>query len=355
MATLRDVAKRAGVSLSTASRALNGTPGRPDARRTRERVLAAVRDLDYIPNDAAQRLGRNGKLEGVQGGEIGVILGNVSYKFADPFWSAVLEGVDREATRNNYHIRFTFTLDDLLHERQVALLDRTHIDGLILIGGHDSLAAIDRAARWLQSPESQARTVIIEGGDERFMRARPLVYDVVTFEKRYPVAHIVEHLAQLGRRHLAFIGPGSQIDERGAAFLQSLAANELPFDPGLYVACPWATEQVYDLARDLLMRGRPIDAVVCGCDAFAVSTMRAARDLGLRLPEDLAITGFDDISFAKDTHPPLTTVRVDKEMVGVVATQRLLERLRQPQLPRIVQMVPSVFVARESCGEASHR
>jgi LacI family transcriptional regulator len=284
-------------------------------------------------------------------GNIGLVLGTVSYKFSDPFWSVVFNGVDRETTRRGYHLRFAFTLDDLNHEHQEILLEREHIDGLILVGGHDSVLAIESLSEWLSDADARARTVIIDGGDERFYRKRPLEYDVVTFEKRFSMYQLVDHLITLGHRHLAFLGPGSDIDERGAAFVHALACHDLPFDPHLYVESPWSTEGSYAAAQLLLNTGRQIDAVVCGCDAIAISVMRVARELGLHLPNDLAIAGFDDIEFAQHTHPALTTIRVEKEQLGEIAVRKLIERLMWPDLPPVMQVIPTALVVRESCGE----
>ncbi len=120
LSTLRDVAKIAGVSISTASRTLSGDRSRPVALGTQERVWEAVRVLDYQPNDAARRLVRGVDAEERRTDNIGLILGNVSYKFSDPFWSPVLDSVDEELTRQDYHLRFAFTVDELLHRGSVA-------------------------------------------------------------------------------------------------------------------------------------------------------------------------------------------------------------------------------------------
>ena len=353
MATLRDVANLAGVSISTASRALYGNRSRPTAQKTQERILAAVRELNYVPNDAAQRLGsRSGDAKTLRGViNIGLVVGNTSYKFADPFWTPVLEGIDREATRQGHHLRFTFTLDDLTHAHHRELLTPEHVDGLIIVGGHDSLFALESLPDWLQDKDARSRTVIIEGGDDRLYRNLPLQYDVVTCDKRYSIYQLINHLVLLGHRRLAFLGPGIDHDDRGAAFVQALAFHNLPFDPELYIESPWTTEDAYLAAQQLLKRDKPIDAVVCGCDAIAISMMRAAREAGMRLPEDLAIAGFDDIEFARHMHPALTTIHVEKELLGELAVRKLLERLQRPDLLPILQIAPDTLVVRESCGE----
>lgn len=92
------------------------------------------------------------------------------------------------------------------------------------------------------------------------------------------------------------------------------------------------------------------DALACGCDTIAIGAMRAAKERGLRLPDDLAITGFDDIVFARDLDLPLTTIHVPKELLGELAVRKLLERIDHPERPPVVQMVPTTLVAPGSCG-----
>src|SRR5579884_2949540 len=175
----------AGVSISTASRALSDDHARPVARETRERIWEAVRQLNYQPNDAAQRLVRRVDSQVRRTYNVGLILGNVSYKFSDPFWSPVLDGVDEELIRQEYHLRFAFTIDDLKRSRQRRLLSPAHIDGLILAGGPRPFghAGVDRF-------------VMIEGGDDGRWQER-LPADVIAIEKRRALYRLVEHLAAL--------------------------------------------------------------------------------------------------------------------------------------------------------------
>ncbi len=339
LSTLRDVAKIAGVSISTASRTLSGDRSRPVALGTQERVWEAVRVLDYQPNDAARRLVRGVDAEERRTDNIGLILGNVSYKFSDPFWSPVLDSVDEELTRQDYHLRFAFTVDELLHRRQRRLINRACIDGLILVAG----------VRPFGEAIGPARTVVIE--DDKTRWKLPLKADVIAIEKRRAIYAVVDHLAALGRRRIGFLGPTGGGDERAEAFVQAMARRDLPVDPTLLVDASWSTEDAYPVAKALLARhGGRIDALVCACDTIAIGAMRAAKECGLRLPGDLAITGFDDIPFARDLDPPLTTVRVPKEQLGVLAVRKLVERIDHLGLAPVIQIVPTTLVVRASCG-----
>ncbi len=340
--TQKDVARLAGVSVSTVSRALSGDQSRPVAAETQERIWEAVRRLNYEPANSGERHVEEVSERVARHYSVGLVLGNVSYKFSDPFWSPVLEGVDEELVRQQYRLLFAYTMDDLKHSRQRQLVSPDHVDGLILPGGMRPFGkAIPRA-----------RTVVIEGGDDRLRRAPELEVDVVTMEKFRSVLRLIEHLVGLGRRRLAFLGPEPDRDERGEAFLFGLVRYGIPSRPELYVPCPWSAEDAYPVAEELFRRhGGSVDALVCACDTIAIGAMRAAKKLGIRVPNDVAVTGFDDIPFARDLDPPLTTVRVPKRLMGELAARRLIERINEPGLPPVVLMVPTTLIARRSCGE----
>jgi len=130
----------------------------------------------------------------------------------------------------------------------------------------------------------------------------------------------IENLAPLGHRRLAFVGPAPAVDERAEAFIYALARLDLPLDPALVIQSPWTAECAYPVARELFTRGVVPDALVGACDMIA---MGAAKKCDLRLPDDLAITGFDYISFARYLNPPLTTVHVPKELLGELAVRKV--------------------------------
>jgi DNA-binding LacI/PurR family transcriptional regulator len=341
-ATLRDVAQLAGVSVATASRAINGSGGRAVSEERRARIWEVARQLNYQPASAA------GRSDGAAGSarrtnNIGLVL-KATYRFSDPFWSPVLEGITDEALRQGYHIRFSFLVDDLAHKRQRRLLHARSIDGLILIGD----MALPGEVAGLEPPE---HIVVIAGFDYTRWEAE-VRYDVITMEKLAALDRLVGHLAALGHRRLAFLGPRPEADRRGDGFVQALARRALPLDPALYVECGFSTEAGYAATHALLAeRDGAVDGLICACDTIAIGAMRAAKERGLRLPADLAIAGFDNIPFSRDLDPPLTTVQVPKELMGELAARRLIERVNHPEWPPIIQTVPTTLVARASCGE----
>ncbi len=347
-ATLHDVAKLAGVSIATASRALSVASDRPVAAATQEKVRQAAMRLKYAPHEEAQRLAR-----GVTNGprrtySVGLILNEQSAQlFSDPFWSRVIDGVHQELLRQEYHLGFTLLNDDLENGRQRRLLNRSYVDGLIIIGPYYPPA----------SAIGHERVVLIEPGDLRVFEPTPLETDIVTIEKGTAMSRLVEHLIGLGHRRFAYLGGtggagGGPGEQRAAAVAQTLAHHSIPLDPDLYRETPWTAERAYDDAMVLLDRALVPDALVCASDALAINALRAAKDRGLHVPDDLSLTGFDDIALAREVDPPLTTVHVPKETLGAVAVRKLMERLARPDLPPLIQVVPTTLAIRASSGPA---
>ncbi len=336
--SLQDIARIAGVSPATVSRTLNGNY--PVASETQARIRAAMEELGYDPQTIPQRVHEQKKKRSSLTKNIGLILGlgDERKKFSDPFWSCIIDGANQEACQREYHLRFTFNNEDLTHEYQRRLIHSSHIDGLLLVGNIQHLNTLPIAPEF---------TIGVECGWEP-----PLRTDIVAAEKRVAMLSLMDHLIALGYRRFCFIG-GDFIDERAAAFSEALLRAQLPLPPTWFIQTPWNTEGAYAVARELLHNGgAPFDVLVCACDAVAIGVMRAASACGLRVPDDLAVTGFDDISFARDVDPALTTIHVEKESLGRCAVRRLIERIEgvHTDFAPTIQLVPSHLVLRRSCG-----
>ncbi len=341
--TIRDVARAAGVSAATASRALNGSGGRVVSPDKRALIRQAAEQLQYRPADTARRAAGETSGSTRRSNNIGLIL-RAPYRFTDPFWSPVLEGVAGEVVRQGYHINFSYIVDDLRHDQRRRVLNARPIDGLILIGDM-------RIAREIVGLDPPEHVVVIAGSDAERWES-DVRFDVVTMEKHAAMDTLVGHLFGLGRRRLAFLGPSPDNDRRGEGFVHAMARRGVVVAPEQFVECDFGTEAGYAAARALTPgHVAALDGLVCACDTIAIGAMRAAKERGLRLPTDLAIAGFDNIPFSRDLDPPLTTVQVPKELMGELAARRLIERINHPEWPPIIQTVPTALVARSSCGE----
>lgn len=335
--TLREVAARAGVSISSVSRVLRGDRSRPVEAATEERIRRAVRELGYRPNLAARSLARGEASAHRSEQEVGIVLGTERYKYSDPFFSRVIEGIDAEILAHHRHLRFVYSIADLEDERLFGEMVRPDV-----VGG---LIAISVRAAVLARLSAAGITpiVVVEGPDPA-----PGV-DFVFCDKEAAIAQMMEHLWNLGHRRFAFLGKSGE--ERAKRFRAWLALADLPAAPILDTRGQWSIEAGYDALQDFLTTARDgwPDAIVCGSDSLAVGALRAARDAGLTVPDDLAIVGFDD-TMGAFVDPPLTSVAVQREQLGRVAVRRLIARQRYPDEPpmRIVEGV--ALVVRASCG-----
>lgn len=297
-ATIRDVARRAEVSVATVSRALNGFDNVSD--KTRERIADAVRDLGYVPHAGARSLSL------AKTNAIGVVLPDLHGEF----FSEIVRGMDREASRRGYLL-----LLSNLHASsdQAALALRAmhgRVDGMIVMAPH--LQAEQLAA----SLPSALPTILINTREGSGTRA------AIHLDNAAGVRAVVEHFVALGRRRLVHIaGPHGNIDadERAEAFRTACAEHGVQCE----IAAGDFGEKSGELAiAELLRRGRRFDAVFAGNDNMAIGALQALSSAGVRVPIEVAVAGFDDIPLAR--HLGLTTVRVRIAELGERALTRLV-------------------------------
>ncbi|GAA1853005.1 LacI family DNA-binding transcriptional regulator [Asanoa iriomotensis] len=329
--SLKDIAARAGVSLSTVSNVVNGY--RPVGEETRQRVQSAIDELGYAPNLSARhlRLGRSG------------IIALAIPEFDNPYFAELAGAAIREAAGLGY----TLVMEDTAgaYEREVLMIDNSRrqiFDGLIF-----SPVAVSRE-EVLASPPTTPMVLIGEG-----------VYDVphdhIAIDN-IAASHVaVQHLVSLDRYRIAFIGAQAG-DHRQSAHLrlrgyrEALAGAGLPWDPAL--AAPTTAFGRADgllAMRDLLARTQPPDAVFAYNDLVAIGAIRAVVEAGLRIPDDVAVIGIDDIEDGRFSNPTLTTIAPDKEHIGRLAVRRLVARIEgTPVGPPYDVQPPFRLVTRES-------
>ena len=276
-------------------------------------------------------------------GQVGIILSTRIDKYRDPFYNMMLEGADKVLERNGYQIAYT----KILHEIDSAakarhLLESFTIDGLILLGTDLS----DRI-RYLR--EHFAPVVPIVTTDDKYDTED----DVILFDGAKGMRQVVGHLAALGHRRLAYVS--GNVDNRYEGFCQGLVAHKLPNDEGLrQILQPgpagWTPELGERGARSLMARAPQPDAIVCASDRLAIGAMGWLQRNGFRVPEDIAVTGFDNIPDAEFVFSPLTTVNVQKVLMGELAAERLVRRIKQPDDRYLKIITPISLVVRQSCG-----
>jgi LacI family transcriptional regulator len=314
--TLSQVAREAGVSLATASRAINGSANRTVRDDLRERVLAAAERLRYVPDANAQAMAR-GRTNS---------LGLIVHDIADPYFSSIAAGVSQAAGRAGLAVTLASTEHDAgLEPRFVELLTRQRARAIVVAGGR--LADDDANDRMRDALVDFRRS----GGTVALVGQPLLGVDSVVIANRTGSADLARALHERGYRRFAVLaGPGNHhtARDRYAGFSQALAELGSPLDPQLVVPSAFTRDGGYEAMCTLLRSGpRPgleVECVFAVNDVMAVGAIAAARDVGVRVPDDVAIAGFDDIVTLRDITPALSTVHVPLVDIGVMATELAL-------------------------------
>lgn len=337
--TLEEVAKLAGVSRSTVSRVVNEHPNvRPEVR---QRVWEVIQQTGYQPHAAARSLAtRRTRVIGL------MIPQAVTTLFTDPYFPILIRGIADVCNSHNYHLMLS-----LFSQRRVQN-SRAHQDLLYqqVLRGR-SLDGVVVSSAPLDDPifprllEDGVPFVIIG----RYPHERVNYVDV---DNVVGARMAVEHLLRLGHERIATItGPLNMCagQDRLEGYRQALAARGIPMDENLISEGDF-TEQGGRAAMQRLLPYQPT-AVFAASDMMAIGALKVLREAGLRVPEDIAVVGFDDIPLASMVDPPLTTVRQPIEQLGSTAAELLISLLQNPQEATVHRIVlPTELVIRASCG-----
>ena len=307
--TLRDISELTGFSINTVSRALND---KEEVREdTRVKILAAAHKLGYRPNRLAKGLRSN------KTGTIGVVVTDV----ANPFFSALVKGIARAARDLDYSIILQDSDEDYAGEEEaIQVLLAEQVDGILITPVQSQQQTIEHLA------ESQFPFVLVG----RYFQELDTNYVVPDDYQGGFIA--TEHLIQQGHKRLAMVnGPLhiSSARERFQGFSDALEKYGVPLDESLVVNGALTVEEGIDLSRPILKGVTRPSAVVCYSDFVAFGVMQAIREIGLLIPDDIAVVGFDDVRMSSCLQVPLTTIRSPKEELGRQAMQLLVDRLKK--------------------------
>ena len=344
--TQKDVARRAGVTSSSVSYVINNGP-RSVAPETRERILKAIEELGYRPNEHARQLMRQNWGSDTSPRQFGVVLAGPRALIARPFYSALIVGMLDEAVRQNYALRFIHLYDELRDPRLFnELIHREAVAGIVLL---HIITPLQRDRELLSRVVERIGNVICL---EFIWPGLPSI----TFDKLSAGRTVTDHLVKLGHRRIAYLGDP---DTRFDGYLQSLRQHGIEFSPELAPQDPALTgtdqamnapEEGWKGTLQLLQLPQPPTAIFTASDEVAIGALRAARERGVRVPEDLSIASIDDIELASYTSPPLTTMRVPKTEMATLAVRTLVERVNQPAAMPITMVLPTTLVERASSG-----
>ena len=328
-ATIADVARRAGVSIATVSRVINQTARVSDL--TTSRVQQEIADLGYTPQAAARNLASR------KTNTIGLLLPDVGNDFFFP----ILHGIESAVRQAGFDLLIAIQPEEP-QRLATSPLGIHNTDGLLVFG---SLVGEDALAHFMQNnfpvvllyhsaPEESGITSIV-------------------IENRNGARNLVEHLINVhGCKKIAFLrGPKGHQDStwREKGYYQALASHGLDPDPRLIASGDFSEDGGQAAVAKWIKDGLQMDAIFAGDDASAIGAITALNMMGMHVPKDVAVVGFDDVLAARYYNPPLTTVRAPTEQVGVEAVWQLVRRIRGEQVDPVI-LLPTELVIRQSCG-----
>lgn len=331
--SMQDVARRAGVSVTTVSHVLNNT--RPVAERTRERVLNASRELKYYKNASARLLARG------RSDSFGLIISDIE----NPFFAELIKSFEIACLEKSLEVLLCTTNYDLAQARSaVRRMMENKVTGVAAMTSQlDSDLIAELVAGGIP-------VVQLDGGPAKRGRS------IVRIDYSRGMLEAVRHLDELGHRRLGFIaGPSNRISAvaNRNAFLHAASVVGLP--PPQVVDGRNTPEAGATAIRQWIEAGELPSAVLCGNDLCAFGAMGAVFEAGLQVPRDVSIVGADDIAFARFSQPPLTTIRTPRDVLGRIAFEALQRIQRSKRHSGREFLVETHLVVRRSTGMALTR
>lgn len=336
--TLRDVAKQAGVSVGTASQALNNRPN--VSPETRARVLEVAASMGY---QMATRVAMN-ESDAPPIEVMGILVkqDDSGPLALNPFYSYVLSGAERECQRRSISLMYAnLPVDHLSRPISYPLmLTHNQVDGVLVVGTflEDTIEQIQETAN--------LPIVLVDA----YAPGQP--FDSVVSDNINGAYQAVSYLIRQGHRHIGLVGSRPDaypsIRERRKGYTRALKHHQLDQTRYIEDSDIINEEEGFAATLRLLERAPEITAIFACNDNVAMGVMNAARELDLTIPDDLSLIGFDDIDLAQEVRPALTTVHVDKVMMGVVGVRKLIERAENPGGSAMTTTISTQLIVRES-------
>ena len=330
MSNIREVAQLAGVSVATVSRTLQ----QPElvSLKTRNKVLAAVKQAGYKPNLMAVKF-RSGKTHNLV-----VLVPTI----ANVFFARVISGMQQVAHERDYSLLLCNTLADQEMEASYAKMVQTsQADGLIQLRAHNPFASLE--------PASDAVLPMVNACEVLDKTNCP----TVVLDNRAAACAMTEHLLSLGHRRIAMIkGPSRSplTRDRVAGYRDALEAAGFAYQDELLFRGDFTLQSGHKAAAELLAMSNRPTAIFCENDEMAIGAIQCLKQHGVKVPEDMSVAGFDDISFAQYCDPPLTTIAQPAEEFGSTAVSLLIDLLegRLTKAPKVI--LPFELIIRTSTG-----
>lgn len=337
MATIRDVAKYANVSISTVSLVLNNSHA--VKHETRYKVYEAIKTLQYVPNQSARSLVTK------RSRVIGVIKGieyvqNSVYAFdglVDTYLSEMLHSIGRQIEQSQYSMMIDWCFNPKEKSDNVAVLDANKVDGILYVGGFLS--------------DEVAQRILSSGIPAALIGSRHDAFDYVDTMPDFGIAQAVRYLVKCGHQKIGFInGPDAShsASRKFSGFQAAMQEFKLQIHPEWLLKGDYTGKAGYENAQKLWACAEHPSAIVTSADCVAVGALRYFYEHGIICPKDISIIGFEDSILSEYCIPPLTSVCVKKDTLGAEGTKVLINRIDNPKAKHVRLMVEPELILRGS-------
>lgn len=342
--TLKDIAERAGVSISTVSRVINNDKDKPASQETAQKIWKLVKEMGYIPNFHAKNL-KSGKIVSPNLYKtIGCILASPKDTFKDQFFSQIMMGIQSEAVLHEYNVGYSFSY----FEDKSALfqyITSSAVDGYVLLGRIN-----EDLFNFIKSKIDN----LVYVGLNRIGRD----LDEVICDAYEATSCAVEYLISLGHTQIGYIGEIPELtdskvinEHRFKAFKNTLEKHNIPLEESYIKNITLSSKEGYNAMTEIIKAGILPSAIFCGNDITAIGVMKAIHKSGLKIPKDISVIGLDNIEVSEYFRPSLTTIHVPKEELGRFAVKLLIDKINGGHQVNTLVKLPFELVIRESCSD----
>lgn len=329
MSTIREVAKKAGVSITTVSRILSDDASFHVSAETKSRVIEAIRELNYQYTPKKEQL------------HIGCIM-SLTYNYSDPYFNDILSGIQTYCSSHNAVISMIVSYNQIQELHSSLEKQLSELDGLIIT----------------EVPEGKLDFILQLNKKIVFVDNHVNGYCNVGYNEIYANRLVMNHLIDCGYRKIAYIGgpidyPSINFHDfnssaRMMVIHETLRRNNIPFDPSLLYNCNWNQDICAAQLRELLTKHPDTQVIFAGSDSLAIVILSQLESLGYKCPDDIGVIGFNDAAFAKNYSPALSTLYLPAFKMGNFSAKVLIEQIKSGKVQEIEYLLPVELKARKS-------
>ena len=311
--TLKDIAKEAGVSISTVSRIINGNSSNAASKEMQDKIWSIARAGGYVPNTSAQALKQKNR-ENVPHHSIACVYARAQDAQNDAFFSTLTRSIEQEALKEGYIVKYSFSSFDIHNPATQNQIINNEVDGAAILGRCDK--------ETLKFMKKHFHKIIYVG-----LNPLDAEYDQVICDGNAVASDAVSHLIAQGHTQIGYIGE-TENEIRYEAYCNTLKKNHINFNKNIVTNVSGSSEAGYQGAKRILERSSDVTAFFCMNDITAIGAIRAIHECGYRIPDDISVISMDDIEIAQYVSPMLTTMHIPIEEMGKMTAKILIDRIK---------------------------